>query len=99
MLAPAERTPTGYRDYEDVVVDRMAFVRAAQTVGLTLGEIREIVALRDLGETPCTDVTDLIHRRADPARPPGWFARPRRLRPRTRVPCDRARRGPLIQLG
>jgi len=65
VFAPPERTPSGYRDYEEAVVDRLAFVRAAQTVGLTLGEIREIVALRDLGETPCTDVTDLIHRRAE----------------------------------
>ena len=47
------------------MVDRLAFVRAAQTIRLTLGEIREIVALRDRGETPCTHVTDLIQRRAD----------------------------------
>ena len=65
VLAPPERTPSGYRHYENAVVDRLAFVRAAQTVGLTLGEIREIVALRDRGETPCTHVTDLIHRRAE----------------------------------
>lgn len=64
VLAPAARTPSGYRDYDDTTVDRLAFVRAAQTVGLTLGEIREIVALRDRGETPCRHVVDLIQRRA-----------------------------------
>ena len=37
---------------------------AAQAVGLRLGEIREIFALRDGGETPCGFVVDLIGRRA-----------------------------------
>ncbi|HZA75904.1 MAG TPA: heavy metal-responsive transcriptional regulator [Acidimicrobiales bacterium] len=63
LPAPA-RTPSGYRDYTDGVTDRLAFVRAAQSVGLTLGEIREIVALRDRGETPCEHVTNLLDRRA-----------------------------------
>jgi hypothetical protein len=35
-------------------------IRAAQAVGLTLGEIRGIVSLRDRGETPCGHVLDLI---------------------------------------
>lgn len=63
MLAPPPRTPSGYRDYDDAAVDRLGFVRAAQSVGLTLGEIREIVALRDRGETPCRHVTELLDRR------------------------------------
>lgn len=64
VLAAPERTPSGYRDYDAGTLDRLAFVRAAQSVGLTLGEIREIVALRDRGETPCEHVAELIKRRA-----------------------------------
>lgn len=64
VLAPPARTASGYRDYDAAVVDRLGFVRAAQSVGLTLGEIREIVALRDRGETPCGHVADLLQRRA-----------------------------------
>lgn len=64
VLPPPARTPSGYRDYDATVVDRLTFVRAAQSVGLTLGEIREIVALRDRGETPCGHVTELLQRRA-----------------------------------
>ena len=64
VLAPPQRTPAGYRDYEDTVMGRLSFVRAAQSVGLTLGEIREIVALRDRGETPCGHVSALLSRRA-----------------------------------
>ncbi len=64
VLPPPARTPSGYRDYDATVVDRLTFVRAAQSVGLTLGEIREIVALRDRGETPCGHVSELLQRRA-----------------------------------
>jgi MerR family copper efflux transcriptional regulator len=64
VLAEADRMPSGYRDYDDGAIDRLAFVRAAQAVGLTLGEIRQIVALRERGETPCTHVVGLIERRA-----------------------------------
>ena len=64
VLAPPARTPSGYRDYQDAAVDRLEFVRSAQAVGLTLGEIREIVALRDRGEVPCGHVLQLVQRRA-----------------------------------
>jgi DNA-binding transcriptional MerR regulator len=64
VLPEAARTPAGYRDYDEATVERLAFVRAAQAVGLTLGEIREIVALRDRGETPCTHVLALLADRA-----------------------------------
>lgn len=65
VLPSPSRTPSGYRDYDEAVVGRLGFVRAAQSVGLTLGEIREVVALRDRGETPCGHVRDLLGRRAE----------------------------------
>ena len=64
VLDPPDRTPSGYRDYRPDAADRLAFIRAAQAVGLTLGEIRSIVALRDRGQTPCGHVLDLINARA-----------------------------------
>ena len=64
VLRPTERSESGYRLYGDGALDRYRFVRAAQAVGLRLGEIREIIALRDRGETPCRFVVDLIGRRA-----------------------------------
>ena len=65
VLDPPERTSSGYRDYDDPAIDRLAFIRAAQAVGLTLGEIRQVVALRERGQTPCTHVVALLDRRAD----------------------------------
>ena len=63
LSAPA-RTPSGYRDYDEAAVERLSFVRAAQVVGLTLGQIREVIAFRDQGEPPCALVLDLIRLRS-----------------------------------
>ncbi len=64
LLPEPDRLPNGYRDYGPGVLDRLAFIRAAQSVGLTLGEIREVLAFRDRGEQPCAHVVSLIERRA-----------------------------------
>lgn len=64
LVEPTSRSASGYRHYDDAVLDRLAFIRSSQALGLTLGEIRGIVALRDKGETPCGHVTDLLRARA-----------------------------------
>jgi MerR family copper efflux transcriptional regulator len=64
VLDPPARTPSGYRNYTRGAADRLVFIRSAQAVGLTLGEIRGILALRDRGTTPCGQVLDLITARA-----------------------------------
>jgi DNA-binding transcriptional MerR regulator len=63
MPVPA-RNDSGYRDYDEDAAARLGFIRAAQTVGLTLGEIRETLAFRDRGEAPCRHVAALIERNA-----------------------------------
>lgn len=65
LIEPADHTAAGYRDYGDSVLDRLTFIRAAQALGLSLGEIRSVVALRDEGETPCGHVLELLRARAD----------------------------------
>lgn len=64
LLAEPERTPSGYRDYTDAAVARLAFVRAAQSIGLSLGQIREVLALREQGDAPCAHVISLLEQRA-----------------------------------
>ena len=64
LLPPPPRSPSGYRDYDTPTLDRLAFIRAAQAVGLSLGEIRGVVALRDEGQTPCGHVLDLLRTRS-----------------------------------
>ena len=64
LLHTPARTPSGYRTFDDSVLDRLAFIRSAQAIGLSLGEIRSIVALRDDGETPCCHVLELLRARS-----------------------------------
>lgn len=64
VIDEAARTPGGYRDYEDDVLERLRFIRSAQAVGLTLGEIREVVAFRERGESPCAHVLELLETHA-----------------------------------
>jgi DNA-binding transcriptional MerR regulator len=65
LLPEPNRTPSGYREYDPSVIDRLTFIRAGQAVGLTLAELREVLGIRDRGEAPCTHVADLIDRRLD----------------------------------
>jgi MerR family copper efflux transcriptional regulator len=61
---PRQRGPSGYRAYDETALGRLGFVRAARALGLSLGEIRQVVAFRDDGVAPCEHVTALPQRRA-----------------------------------
>jgi DNA-binding transcriptional MerR regulator len=63
LLLPPARTPAGYRDYDPGILDRLAFIRQAQSAGLTLEHIRQVLAIRDGGQPPCQHVAGLIARR------------------------------------
>ncbi len=64
VLPEPARTPAGYRDYDPAALDRLAFVRAAQAAGLTLAEVRQVIAVRDADGSPCAHVTGLLDRHA-----------------------------------
>jgi MerR family redox-sensitive transcriptional activator SoxR len=51
-LIQAERTEGGQRRYERGVLRRLAFIRAARHVGLTLGEVRDALATLPASRTP-----------------------------------------------
>jgi MerR family transcriptional regulator, copper efflux regulator len=63
LLAPPARTPAGYRDYDEAILDRIAFIRQAQAGGLTLDAIGQVLGIRDGGQPPCVHVTSLIAQR------------------------------------
>jgi MerR family transcriptional regulator, Zn(II)-responsive regulator of zntA len=60
LIPEPDRTQSGYRDYDPSVVDRLAFIRAGQAVGLTLGELGDVLKIRDAGDSPCRHVAQLI---------------------------------------
>ena len=63
LLPPADRTPSGYRDYASDAVARIDFVHRGQAAGLTLAQIRQILDIRDSGHAPCEHVRDLLDAR------------------------------------
>lgn len=66
ILPGPVRTASGYRTYNPDVLARLAFIRAAQAVGLTVAEIRQVIDIRDGGAAPCSHVLQLIEgRRAE----------------------------------
>lgn len=58
------RTASGYRSYRDEDVDLIHFVKRARSLGIPLDDIRQIVALRNEGQAPCTVVRRVISREA-----------------------------------
>lgn len=46
MIEEPPRTASGYRQYDDAVVDRLRFIRQAQELGFTLDEIQDLLELR-----------------------------------------------------
>lgn len=62
LLPDPARTDAGYRVYGADDVDRLAFIRRAQQLELTLDEIREILALRETSQRPCDYVLSVAQR-------------------------------------
>lgn len=63
LLPTPDRTSGGYRDFDASAVARVAFIKEAQTAGLTLAQIGEVLAIRDHGEPPCGHVATLVDER------------------------------------
>lgn len=60
LLPRAPRTESGYRQYADKDAERLEFIRSAQALGISLQEIKEVLAFRDRGTYPCPYVLRLI---------------------------------------
>lgn len=57
LLRPTvERSPGGYRLFQTQVLNRLAFIKRSQGLGLNLTEIAEILEVHDRGELPCGQV-------------------------------------------
>jgi DNA-binding transcriptional MerR regulator len=61
LPAPA-RSPAGYRQYDDGIVERLHFIKGAQRLGLRLREIAELLTVRDRGACPCGHAAALARR-------------------------------------
>jgi len=65
LLEPATRTGSGYRLYGEASLDRLAFIKKAQSVGFTLDEIARLIAEAKGGKRPCAEVRQLATERLE----------------------------------
>src|ERR671926_307001 len=56
LLERPSRTYGGYRVYGEDVLDRLAFIKQAQALGLSLEEVRRIIEDARKGQSPCDEV-------------------------------------------
>lgn len=64
LLPPSQRTAGGFRVYTPAALDRLHFIKQAQTLGLSLQEIGALVSYTDRGGLKrCQRVHDLLQRK------------------------------------
>lgn len=65
LIARAARTHTNYRRYTQADLERILFIRKAQSLGFTLVEIRRVFELAGSGQAPCDAVIRWAGEKAD----------------------------------
>ncbi|MBW3554549.1 MAG: heavy metal-responsive transcriptional regulator [Gemmatimonadetes bacterium] len=68
VLPEAARSESGYRVYGVSDVERLGFIAQAQTLGLTLEEIAEVLGMVDEGRQPCVHVKERLALRLEETR-------------------------------
>lgn len=56
LICAKDRTEGGFRQFSPDVTTRLAFIKRAQNLGLSLSEIKQCLHVYDRGETPCDEV-------------------------------------------
>jgi DNA-binding transcriptional MerR regulator len=65
LLNPSRDPQNGYKLFENTDIQRLRFVRQAQTLGFSLTEIDEVLSHSVRGDSPCPRVREIIQRRID----------------------------------
>ncbi len=65
LLDRPGRTYSGYRLYDESVLERLAFVKKAQVLGFSLDEIKQLILHKRKGENPCEEVREIVRVRLD----------------------------------
>ena len=60
LLHEPVRTYSGYRLYEEKVVERLIFIKKAKGLGFSLTDIGETLALYDTQQAPCVHVLAIV---------------------------------------
>jgi MerR family transcriptional regulator, copper efflux regulator len=60
LMRPAVRLPNGYRLYDEDSAATLRFLRRAQSFGITLREIKQLIDLTQRGRKPCEHARKVI---------------------------------------
>ncbi len=60
LIQPSARTEGGFRQFSPDVLARLAFIKRAQNLGLSLEEIGEILNVYDQGQPPCGEIQEKL---------------------------------------
>lgn len=63
LLGRPARTQSGYRVYDFSVLQRLDFIKRAQVIGFSLDEIKQIIAEKQAGHSPCLEVREIVRDR------------------------------------
>ncbi|MBW4602251.1 MAG: heavy metal-responsive transcriptional regulator [Calothrix sp. FI2-JRJ7] len=56
LLKASGRTEGGFRLFDSDVFSRLHFIKRAQSLGLTLSEIKDFLSVHDQGDLPCDHI-------------------------------------------
>jgi MerR family copper efflux transcriptional regulator len=62
VISAATRTSSGYRAYQDRVLEELGFARRSQELGFSLAEIAKLLAVGREGQKPCEPVVAICDR-------------------------------------
>lgn len=63
LLHPGREPDNGYRCFSGSDTRRIAFIKRAQALGLTIGDIKTLLEIADQGEVPCEEVKSMVEQR------------------------------------
>ncbi len=68
ILPEPDRSPSGYRQYNEETVNRIRFVKRAQKLGFSLSEIKQLLKLSGGEITDCDEVKDIALKKLEAIR-------------------------------
>lgn len=63
LIEPESRATSGYRYYNDDSVQRLTFIKKAQSLRFSLAEIQQVVGVRNQGNPACLVVRSLLNQK------------------------------------
>lgn len=58
LLDAPNRTPAGYRVYDECSIQQLDFIRKAKSIGLTLKDIKKLIDLSSVGTRNCGEIAN-----------------------------------------